>query len=431
MASFDNMGAFRRGEYEPEVNIPGQPASPTLDYQSKASFENFLRDQGMDTAVEEFVAQNPDAFLSDQDLAKLYRVGPEAFWGGSTDSATKTLSEPSSTGATDPSFTGSGSASGITLVNTVTDPDTNQVTGYFSDGTSKVLTPGTTSQKVKDAYSVLEDAFKSYGLSSLVPVIRGYMEANLGVEQATLQLKTSDAYQKRFYGNTLRVNKGMNAISEAAYLDLENQYNNTLTAYGLKGYFGTSRDQQIAAMADVIGNDISAPEFADRIGTVVDRVQNANPTVKAALQAYYGVNDTDLIKYYLNPKEGLAQLKMKTSAAEIGAAAYDVLGKAGGIGSARAMEIAQAGVTQQQAMQGYKAIGDFLPTTQKLSDIYGEAGIQYAQQQAEQEVFNLSEAASAQRKRKQLAQLEAAKFSGSSGASSQAGSFGVTGKGQF
>jgi hypothetical protein len=257
------------------------------------------------------------------------------------------------------------------------------------------------------------------------------MEANLGSEQAALQLKMDPAYQRRFYGNKLRVEAGKNAISEAAYLDLENQYNETLSAYGLKGYFGTTRDQQIAGMAQIVGNDISAPEFADRIGTVVDRVQNADPNVKAALQGYYGINDNDLIKFYLNPKEGLAQLKQKTTAAEIGAASYEQLGKTGTIGAARAMELAQAGVDQATAMKGYATIGQILPETKKLSDIYGEAGINYTQQEAEKEVFNLGDAASAQRKRKRLAQLEAAKFSGDSGVSSQASSLGSAVRGQF
>ena len=417
-----------RDQYEDnQVDIPGQPVpTPTLDYQSKAAFENFVREQGGDVEVEQFISENPDAFLTPAQLNKLNLVGPEAFWGG-TSNLTQT--------AKPENVTQTGNVpnvpTNVSLVNTTQDPDTGQVTGYFSDGTSKVLTPGSMSKVEKDAYSLLEDTFKSYGLSELVPVIKGYMEANLGSSQAAIQLKTNDVYLKRFYGNTLRVKAGQNALPESTYLSLENQYNETLSAYGLKGYFGSTRDQQIAGMAQIIGGDISAPEFTDRIATVVDRVQNANPTVKAALQAYYGVTDADLIKYYLNPKEGLANLKMKTTAAEIGAASYDQLGKPGTIGQTRAMELAQMGVTRDLAQKGYKTIGEFLPEAQKLSDIYGEAGIKYTQQQAEQEVFNLSEAASAARKRKQLAALEAAKFSGSAGASTAASSFGSATRGQF
>jgi hypothetical protein len=419
-----NMGAVGRGEYSDQVYIPGQPAEPVSDYQSKAVFENFLREQGGDAEVESFISENPDAFLTPAQMNKLNLVGPEAFWNQGDGS-------PKSVTVDNVSTDTGNVPTNVTLVNTVQDPDTGMVTGYFSDGTSKVLTPGSMSQKERDAYAILEDTFRSYNLESLVPVIRGYMEANLGSEQAALQLKMDPAYQRRFYGNKLRVEAGKNAISEAAYLDLENQYNETLSAYGLKGYFGTTRDQQIAGMAQIVGNDISAPEFADRIGTVVDRVQNADPNVKAALQGYYGINDNDLIKFYLNPKEGLAQLKQKTTAAEIGAASYEQLGKTGTIGAARAMELAQAGVDQATAMKGYATIGQILPETKKLSDIYGEAGINYTQQEAEKEVFNLGDAASAQRKRKRLAQLEAAKFSGDSGVSSQASSLGSAVRGQF
>jgi hypothetical protein len=54
-----------------------------------------------------------------------------------------------------------------------------------------------------------------------------------------------------------------------------------------------------------------------------------------------------------------------------------------------------------------------VPEGTKLSDIYNEAKIDYTQSTAEEEVFKGS--ASAERKRKQLKQLEEASFSGKSG----------------
>ena len=67
-------------------------------------------------------------------------------------------------------------------------------------------------------------------------------------------------------------------------------------------------------------------------------------------------------------------------------------------------------------MQGYETIGGYLPTASKLSDIYGVQGVgPYDQATAEADVFGTSGAASAQRKRKQMAALESAAFSGRSG----------------
>jgi len=163
-------------------------------------------------------------------------------------------------------------------------------------------------------------------------------------------------------------------------------------------------------MADIIGNDISAIEFKDRIDTVVTRVNNADPTIKNTLNAFYNITDTDLVKYFLNPKENLPKLQEKVTAAEIGSAA---LSQGLVTDVARATALAQLGVTKEKAREGYEAISGALPTTTKLSQIYGEEGINYNQATAEQEVFGQLE--SAKRKRLKLAEKEVGSFSGAAG----------------
>ena len=324
--------------------------------------------------------------------------------------------------------TGAGGAN-LTLVSTGTDPVTNATIGYFSDGSQKILTPGGVSQVQSDAYALLEDAFKNYGLDSLVPVIEGYMKANLGSQQAALQLKQTQQYKDRFAGNQARLSAGMNALSESEYLALENSYNTTLEAYGLSGFFGTDRASQVAGLAKVIGSGVSATEFTDRVSTVVDRVMNADPNIKKTIQQFYNLTDADLVKYYLDPsKDSLAALKLKTTAAEIGTAATEQ-GLTTGVTSATAL--AQAGVTQAQAQKGYTTIAEVLPEAQKLSSIYGEAKIGYNQATAESEVFNTAGGASAARKRKQLADLETQAFQGKSGINQQANPLGKGLQGSF
>ena len=304
------------------------------------------------------------------------------------------------------------SGSDITLVSTSVDPTTGAVIGYFSDGSTKTLTAGGLSKTETDAYALLEQTFKNYGLDSLVPVIQDYMKKNLGSEQAALQLRQTEQYKTRFAGNTIRLAAGQNALTEAEYLNLENSYIETLNAYGLKNYFGTDRTSQIANMAKVIGGDVAAPEFASRVSTVIDRVQNADPIIKAQLKAFYNIDDADLVKYYLNPDQNLAALKQKTLTAEIGAAA---VAQGLEVQKTSAEALAAQGVTQQQAQQGYKTVAEVLPTATKLSGIYGENKLDYGQAEAEADVFGTTGAASAQRKRRQMAALESAAFSGRSG----------------
>ena len=278
-------------------------------------------------------------------------------------------------------------------------------------GANNNLANNAIDKNTRDAYALIEDTFNSYGLSDLAPIIKGYMLAGLGAEQAKLQIKQDPIYKARFKGNELRLASGLNALTEAEYLGLEDTYSQVMKQYGLGDYFGTTRAARQTKLADVIGGDISAVELKSRISTVVDRVNNADPAIKAQLKEFYpGITETDLVKYFLDPKQTLPQLEEKVTSAEIGAAAT-----AQGLNTnmTSASDLAKYGIDRAAAIKGYSTIGGLLPEAQKLSGIYGEAGIDYTQATAEQEVFKGN--ASAERKRKQLAALETAQFGGSAG----------------
>jgi hypothetical protein len=301
-----------------------------------------------------------------------------------------------------------------TLVSTDIDDTTGDTIGYFSDGSKIVLNKGTgpvQSAEFKDAYALLNQTFRDYGLESLVPAIEGFMKRNLGPNQAAIELRTMPEYIKRFKGNDLRRASGKNALTEAEYLAVEDAYDQTLRAYGQQNYFGIDRKTKQEKAAELIGNDISAVEFKDRIQLAVDRVQNADPMTKSVLKQFYPtLNENDLIGYFLNPKDNLPKLQEKVTASEIGAAAKG-LNLATDV--ATATDLAKYGVTQAQAREGYSGISAVLPTTTKLGDIYNETGVKYAQQEAEAEVFKGNQDAATKRKR--LASMERAAFSGSSG----------------
>jgi hypothetical protein len=281
----------------------------------------------------------------------------------------------------------------------------------------------------RDAFALLEELFRSYGLEELVPVIKGYMQSDVGPNEARVLLKQNPIYKARFNGNELRVAKGLNALSESEYLALENDYNETLTSYGLSDYFGSGigssgRKAKIAAMSNVIGGDISAVEFKDRIKTAVTRVKDADIGTKDAFRSLYNVTDTDLVKYFLDPKTGGEQLKQKVTAAEISGAALNAGLGLTSLGTAE--ELAKLGITKAAAQVGYGNIAEYLPRTTTLSQIYDETGIQYTKATGEEEEFK--GLASAKRKRQQLKELETGAFRGSAGTSKvslkgQTGSF--------
>lgn len=264
----------------------------------------------------------------------------------------------------------------------------------------------------QDAFALIKDVFASYGLESMYGSIEKLMKNNVGPNQASLMLKTDPLYNaeylKRFDGNKKRKDAGLNVLSEAEYLDLESSYKQTLKAYGQANYFGANKDIAMDKMAELIGGDVSAVEFKDRVDTVVTRVNNADPSIKETLTSFFDIKDADLVSYFLNPKDNLPKLQEKVTAAEIGAAAK---GQNLATSADAATALAKFGVTRAQALEGYSTIGEIMPTANKLSSIYG--GDKYDQATAEEEVFKGT--ASAKRKRQQLTEREVNAFSGTSG----------------
>lgn len=285
------------------------------------------------------------------------------------------------------------------------------------------------SDVTKDAFAALQDLFTTYGLGSLSGEIAGYMAGGYTATEALIKLKTNPtgAYAERFAGNFARTKKGLNVMSESAYIELENSYANTLKAYGLGNMLSTDFKQNWKQFATYIENDISAPEFKDRIKTVEDRVVNADPGIKETFKQFYpSLTDKDLVSYFLNPTETIDKLKEKVTAAEIGSA---FLGQGLTTDVQTATGFAQYGVDRATALQGAADIKSVLPRSEKLSNIYGEAGINYNQKSGEAEFLKSNQDAADQRKR--LKSMERASFQGDSGVNSQYGSLAKNTQGAF
>ena len=140
----------------------------------------------------------------------------------------------------------------------------------------------------------------------------------------------------------------------------------------------------------------------------------SNPEVKQALRMFYpGISEGDILAYSLDPNNALNDIKRKVAAAEIGGAA---LAQNLGTSVTSAEQLASAGITKQQAQQGYQTIAGYLPTASTLSDIYGnQINNPYTQASAEADVFGTAGATEAQKLRRKLTQLEQAQFASQSG----------------
>ena len=264
----------------------------------------------------------------------------------------------------------------------------------------------------RSAYDLLFSEFKQYGLDALVTPLRSLIEEGVSPSEFTLRLRETDAYKKRFAANAQRVAKGLRALSEAEYIGTEDQYQDVMRRYGMPESYYTKGEMGIqSGFEKFLAGDVSAVELEDRIQTAQNRVVNSNPEVAKALKEFYpGISNGDILAYVLDPANAIENIKRKVTAAEIGGAAIQSGLKTG---MTRAEELAAAGVTKQQAQQGFQTVAEVAPRGSQLAEIYGQSP--YTQTTAEQEVFGLAGATEASKQRKKLTQLETAAFSGSAG----------------
>jgi len=272
---------------------------------------------------------------------------------------------------------------------------------------------GTEAQAARqNAFDILYSQFSQYGLEALVEPLKGLILDNVSPAEFAVRLRQTEPYKKRFAANAQRINKGLKALSEAEYLALEDGYQSIMRNYGLPATYYTKGDMgRQEGFEKFIAGDVSPAELEERIMTAQNRVVNAPPQVKEALKQFYpDINSSDILAYTLDPEKGLADIRRKVTAAEIGGAAMGA-GLATDVG--RAEELARFGVTAERAREGYQAAVPIIERGRQLSGFYNESP--YTQTTAEEELFGLTYAPESTAKRKRLTALEQASFAGQSG----------------
>jgi hypothetical protein len=288
----------------------------------------------------------------------------------------------------------------------------------------KTVSGGKTDSEQIDAFALLEAQLRQWKLDDLANAFISLATQGFKPQEAmnkikydgTLNPATGKAwnadYKERFAGNEARTKQGLNVYTEAEYLTLEDSYADTLRRNNLSTLISTDSKVNQKRFAGYMEKGLSATEFADRVDTFFERVENMNPNIKSQFKAYYpGIDDLDIVAYLADPENTMPVLEKKIAAAEIGASALQV----GLTATSKTMAetMAGAGVTRTEAQKGYAQIGEFLSDAELYSQIYKQEGINYNQETAEKDI--ILNQADATKKRKRLASMARAGFEGSSG----------------
>lgn len=252
----------------------------------------------------------------------------------------------------------------------------------------------------RDAYVAITQMLKAYGIESLASAVLGFIQQGYSSDTITVLLQETDTYKQRFSANEVRRQKGLPVLSPAEYLATERAYRQVMSAAGLPVGFYDQPDDFTAW----ISNDTSPAEVQDRVQVATEMVNSLDPSIRQTWQQWYSTSD--MVSYALDQERSTTVLDRQWKAAQAAGIAKD---QGVRIGRDLAEQLGAAGVTQDQARQGFAAVNTVAANTNHLASVFGGT---YTAEDATREVF-LNDANAAE-KRRTLSSQERAKFGGSS-----------------
>jgi hypothetical protein len=217
----------------------------------------------------------------------------------------------------------------------------------------------------------LQTTLNSLGLGFLFPLLNSLVtDPSVDVNDVDAVGKYIDsspdtgiqnAIKQRFIGNEGRIKAGLQPFKPNEYIQAEQEYVARLAANGLPvGFYDQPED-----LAKLIAGRVSAIEFDNRIQAGYRAALNAPSSVKQQLQNLYGINDTDLAAYFLDPTRATDIIGRNKNAElfnrQIQAAQISAQGQAQAgiqLGITTAEELAAQGVSSEAAQQRFAAIGE-------------------------------------------------------------------------
>lgn len=187
--------------------------------------------------------------------------------------------------------------------------------------------------------------------------------------------------KERFKGNEYRVAAGMRPLKPTEYIEQEQSYIARLRENGMPvGFYDSPED-----LAKLIGGDVGVTEFDSRIKQGYQAAMKAPQAVRQQLQNLYGVTDSELASYFLDPTRATDIMGRRKSASLFGRqieasqiAAQGQMQAGMQLTAQTAEELAAEGVSADTAETGFRQLSE----QQELfsSNLAGEQAISQEQQ---------------------------------------------------
>lgn len=164
-------------------------------------------------------------------------------------------------------------------------------------------------------------------------------------------VKDTTEYKTRFKGLEFRASAGLPPISEDMYIKMEDDYRTALRLNGMpRGFYDTNDD-----FARFIGGNVDFQDLNSRLQEGYRAVTEADPGTKDELKRLYGLQDSDLAAFFLDPNRARTEVVRKAEAAQRAAAAREQQIQ---ISAQQAEELVSRDITQREAAAGFRQIAN-------------------------------------------------------------------------
>lgn len=241
-------------------------------------------------------------------------------------------------------------------------------------------------QRSQNAIATMKALLQDYGLNSLYERVVGFVKEGYDPEAISVLIRTTPEYKQRFPAMEALGKKGR-AISEAEYIDYER------TASNLERRYGVPTGMLMGSVSELLTNEVSASELNDRVLLASAASIQAPQEVKDTFMQYYGISEGGLTAYFLDPDKATPLLEKQYATSLIGVEAsrqgvgMDVYGSE---------NLANLGITQEQARQGFGRVAGAQSLTQGRGDVVSQQELLSGTfEQSEQSLKNIERASKA------------------------------------
>jgi hypothetical protein len=202
------------------------------------------------------------------------------------------------------------------------------------------------------------DFLREYGLESLITNLDAALQADptqfqgeFGRQAMWRAVRDTPLYKARFKGLELRQRNGYSPIDEDMYIQIEREFEQTLRANSMpKGFYDSQDD-----FANFIGNDVRSDELNTRLQQGYRAVMETEPGTKEELKRLYGIGDSDIAAFLIDPTRFQQSEAVKKAEAARRANAAREAGMQ--LTAAQSEELVNRGIGQGTAQQVFQELG--------------------------------------------------------------------------